>query len=123
MYDEQCDEHGDEDINVSRVFSEVYSVVIALGEDIVSRVASDVWEVIVTCRDTDYQPIIHQDKRLDEHELLKETFDMIVLLHLEYWCDDDEERDALVRMINENTRKYWDNLWDNLDNGLIISLI
>jgi len=75
-----------------KVFSESYAILLALGEDYISRIPEDVLEFVKSKMDLDYLPQIDENKEFKDQPILKETFAMIAWLRLKYWCKSEEER-------------------------------
>ena len=89
-----------------KVFSEAYNVVKAMGEYYVSRIEPDIWEIIKNNRDFNYSPVIDENKPLREQNVSYETIEMIAFLYRDYWCDSEEEKASLIRIFEENERKW-----------------
>ena len=89
------------------VLSEVYAVVVAMGEQWVRRIPEDVWQDIIAKKNNDYEPKIDRKKALDEQGLAKDTITFISLLHSEFWCDSEEERARLLAIFDRNQAE-WD---------------
>ena len=87
------------------VLSEVYEVVIAMGGGYKDRIPEDRWAVIAERRNKGYTPFIDKNKPLNEQKITNETITFIAMLHRDYWCDTDEERERLEAVFAENERR------------------
>ena len=56
-------------------------------------------------RDINYEPIIDENKPLNEQNILKESRAMIAMLELDYWCETDEEIAELLRVLQTNEQE------------------
>jgi len=97
-------------MSADKVFSEVYNVVVALGEEYKTRIAADVWETIEKERNLDYSPFIDENKPLDEQDISMEAINMIALLYRDYWCDTDEKKEKFAAMLQVNEKKLQETL-------------
>ena len=57
-------------------------------------------------KDNSYKKIINADVPIIEQNLKEETLSIIALLNLQYWCEDESEKERLRNIYNENERKY-----------------
>ena len=57
-------------------------------------------------KDNSYKKIINADVPIIEQNLKEETLSIISLLNLQYWCEDESEKERLRNIYNENERKY-----------------
>ena len=53
----------------------------------------------------DYKPNIDPKIPLDEQKLQKKTFSILAMLNLNYWCEDEKEKQDLIAIYAENDRK------------------
>ena len=89
----------------TKVLSEVYNIVIALGKDYKARIAPDVWETIEKERDLGHSPFIDVNKRLGDQNISRETISMIALLYHDYWCNSEQEKERFLNLLKENEEK------------------
>ena len=87
---------------MNKILSEVYAVVMAMGEHWRDRIAPDVWEDVVNKKDDDYNPYIDPNKDLVSQNIEDETITFIAMLHRDYWCDTEEERESLIAIFQKN---------------------
>lgn len=91
---------------MEKVLSEVHAVVLAMGKEYQIRIPDDVWSAIEENKDKSYQPIIDENKALNEQGLLIDTVTFIAMLHRDYWCNSEEELSNLLQELQENEDKY-----------------
>ena len=83
-------------------FSEIYSILTSLGDEFTNKLPDEVLSFIANERDVRYNPIIDEDKSNHEQGFDKTTMTFITMLKLDYWCESNEERDKLLRELDEN---------------------
>ena len=66
----------------------------------------------------DYIPKYDASIQIEKQNIQRETIAMIALLHLNYWCDSEEEKSKIREILNENEIKYQKELHEkyNSDN-------
>ncbi|MCL2739907.1 MAG: hypothetical protein FWE47_01750 [Oscillospiraceae bacterium] len=86
-------------------FSQAYAVIVALGDEYISRLPEDVLALFKKQSNDAYMPKIDAEKPLREQGLSEEAMAMIAMLRLEYWCDTQEEKDELLNYLETNQQK------------------
>lgn len=54
----------------------------------------------------DYNPKYEPNIPLENQKIKRDSIAMIALLHLNYWCDTQEEKDKLERLYTKNEYIY-----------------
>lgn len=69
-------------------------------------------------KDKNYVKGINPNVPIKDQELKKETLSIIALLNLQYWCDNEAEKERLKKIYADNEKKYQDMLQEkyNSDN-------
>lgn len=91
---------------MENVLSEVYAVVLAMGAEYKIRIPDDVWNVICDAKNDNYHPFVDENKALHEQGLMKDTITFIAMLHRDYWCDSEEEREELIALFESNEAEW-----------------
>lgn len=99
------------------IFSEVYNILLALGDNYISRIPAKVLQTIKNARNMQYSPMIYKDKSIDQQNVSKDAIDMIALLHINYWCYSEEEKNKLYNILKENEKKENQRLLKNIFNS------
>ena len=86
------------------IFSEVYSVLLILGEKYIYRIPYNVLSTIRNARDIEYCPKYDRNKPLEEQKISRQALNIIAKLHYEYWCDSPEDRAKLYKILQNNER-------------------
>lgn len=93
-------------VKTKEMYSEVYSILNMLGNDYISKLPGSLVTMINEERLKTYEPKYEPDISLDKQKLQRDTIAMIALLHLNYWCDSNEEKENLKELFKDNEKKY-----------------
>ena len=93
-----------------KVYSEVYAFLNIISEEDRNKVPKKLKEMIEEEREKEYTPSYTFEIPIEEQEISDEAIAMIALLHLNYWCEDENEKERLNEIFNENEKKYQDEL-------------
>lgn len=88
-----------------RIYSEVYSIINLMDDKYKKRLPLKLYELIDKERVITYNPVFDPKISLIEQNISREAIAMLVLLQLNYWCDTDEEKEEINKMLKENTTK------------------
>ena len=89
-------------MNSSLAYSEVYEILNLLEDEYKNRVPEKVIEFFERERDEKYNPIIEIDVPLDKQNLKRETMVLLAILNMNYWCDNEDEKQEMLKSFNEN---------------------
>lgn len=89
-------------MNSSLAYSEVYEILNLLEDEYKNRVPEKVIEFFERERDEKYNPIIEIDVPLDKQNLKRETMVLLAILNMNYWCDNEDEKQEMLNSFNEN---------------------
>lgn len=92
-----------EDIKLA--YCEVDMILGQMEEKYVNKVPSELRKLFKEQKRDDYSPKIRVDIPLDEQKLLRKTIAILAMLNLNYWCEDENEKQDLIQMYAENDRK------------------
>ena len=53
----------------------------------------------------DYEPNIDKNIPLEEQQLERKTLAILAMLNLNYWCENEEEKEELIRAYSNNDKK------------------
>lgn len=88
-----------------KMYSEVYSIINLMSEEYKKRLPSQLYELIKKERLETYNPVFNPKINLVEQNISREAVAMLVLLQLNYWCDSEEEKQEINKMLKENSTK------------------
>lgn len=105
-------------VKIPRAYSEVYSFINTLGIEYKEKIPNKVYDTIRDNRDKEYNPIYKKEQTMQEGILSYEALCLLSALNLQYWCNDNEEKNILKQKYIENTKKEqekysYDNLFKN----------
>lgn len=105
-------------VKIPRAYSEVYSFINTLGIEYKEKIPDKVYDTIRDNRDKEYNPIYKKEQTIQEGILSYEALCLLSALNLQYWCNDNEEKNILKQKYIENTKKEqekysYDNLFKN----------
>ena len=96
------------DIKTKETYSEVYGVLELLGEYYIRRLPSKMYNMIEEERLKEYNPSYSMP--IKNENIKKEALAIIAVLHLNYWCETEEEKRRLNNFFENNYTKYQDEL-------------
>lgn len=89
-----------------KVFSEIDSFLSIIGEKYRNKIPKKLQEMYKMKKEEGYNPKYTLEIPLEKQDIRRETIAMIGLLHLNYWCENEEEKKELQRLFNDNENKY-----------------
>lgn len=93
-------------IKTKEIYSEVYQVLNLLGNDYIDKLPTSLINMLREKREVNYNPQYTDDIPLNEQNIKKETMSIIVLLYLNYWCKDENEKLEVKQILKSNEDKY-----------------
>ena len=91
-------------------YVEVLGILDLLDEEQKNRIPKKLKEFFENNKNQDYQVNIDSNIPLEEQNLLQETVDILAMLKLNYWCTIEKEKEGLLNLLNENEKKYQEEL-------------
>lgn len=91
-------------------YVEVLGILDLLDEEQKNRILKKLKEFFENNKNQDYQVNIDSNIPLEEQNLLQETVDILAMLKLNYWCTNEKEKEGLLNLLNENEKKYQEEL-------------
>lgn len=85
-----------------KTYSEVYAILNMLGEYYIEKLPEVMYKNIVQLRLEEYNPKYDETKSLKSQHLSRDAISMIAFFHLSYWCEDNEEKLNLKKIIKVN---------------------
>ena len=86
-------------------YSEVYEILNLMGKEYKDKIPSKLMQIIIDEMDKDYKPNIDIKKPLKEQNLKQRTFDILGMIKLNYWCENEIEKKEFLNKISENDKK------------------
>lgn len=91
---------------IRKAYSEVYEILQLLDDEFIDKVPKKFMEFIEKEKDNDYIPNIKPNVSLEEQELLEDTINILAMLKLDYWCENEAEKQELLDILNKNEIEY-----------------
>ena len=88
------------------IYSEVYSILNLLGDSFIDKLPKQLYSLIQKEKSDTYNPTYNSIDNLKDQDIRKESISMIALFHLNYWCNDDEEKQSLKDIFERNEEKH-----------------
>ena len=89
-----------------QAYAEIDEFIKLLNEEERSRIPQKIIDYFRTEKDQNYHKEINVDVPIDKQNLKEETLALIAVLYLDYICDDENEKDLLNGIYQENENKY-----------------
>lgn len=89
-----------------QAYSEVYSFLLLLDEKDRNKVPLKLRNFFKEEKDKEYVKVIKKDIPIKDQNLKEETLALIAFLNLKYWCDDEDEKQKLMKIYADNDKKY-----------------
>ena len=109
-------------LDTMMAYSEVWTILNCLEDEYAARVPQKVKNFFEEERLKEYEPQIDVDKPLTEQNLQRETMVLLAMLNINYWCNNEEEREFYLRKMARNDNKKYDPNNTSWDLGRIFDL-
>lgn len=93
-------------LNTRQAYSEIDEILRLLSIEQRNKVPEELRELFSKEKDKDYIKVIDPLIAIREQNLKKETLEIIALLNLQYWCEDEAEKERLRKVYAQNERAY-----------------
>ena len=91
--------------NLKKAFSEVDMILDLIDSEMKNKVSANFIKFIKEEKDNNYKPNINPELPLEEQNILPETIDILDLLKLNYWCNEEEKKE-LLKVLNKNEQQF-----------------
>ena len=91
--------------NIPRAYSEVYAFMNTIGQEYINKVPKRIYEKIRNNRDKSYNPIYNKNQTMTKDSISKEALSLIAGLNLQYWCENEKEKEKLKQCYKANQLK------------------
>ena len=96
--------------DIRKAYSETYEILQFLGSEFINKIPNKFLEFIEREKDNEYVVNIKLDIPLEEQDLLEDTINILAMLKLDYWCEDEHEKEELRKILAENEHNYQEDL-------------
>ena len=91
--------------NLLKAYAEVDKILSFMEVKYVEKVPQKMREMFKNEKLQGYEPKIDKDLPLDQQNLQRKTLAILTLLNLNYWCENQEEKQEFIKAYSENDRK------------------
>ena len=91
--------------DIKMAYCEVDIILGQMEEEYVNKVPTELRKLFKEQKRMDYSPKIKADIPLADQNLMRKTIAILAMLNLNYWCEDEKEKQDLIQMYSENDRK------------------
>ena len=91
--------------NLLKAYSEVDKILSFMEIRYVAKVPKKMREMFKNEKLQDYEPNIDKNIPLEEQQLERKTLAILAMLNLNYWCENEEEKEELIRAYSNNDKK------------------
>lgn len=87
-------------------YAEVDYVIKHMNERYIAKLPQNLLNFFETMKDPEHEIYINPHKPLQEQGLKKYALEIIALLHVKYWCENQERKEELLEKMRENQEKF-----------------
>ena len=98
--------------NRRQAYTEIVNVIELVDEYNRNKIPKKLMEFFKVEKDNNYTKVIDPKIPIKEQNLKKETLALIAMLNLQYWCEDEKEKQRLKKIYANNEIKYQEELRD-----------
>lgn len=93
-------------MSTRQAYSEIDEFLSLLKDEEINKVPKKIRDLFKEEKDKNYKKIIDPNKPIKEQNLKEETLAIIALLNLQYWCEDEKEKERLKEIYAKNEKLY-----------------
>ncbi len=93
-------------IATRQAYTEIDTFINLLDEYNKNKIPQKLREYFKNNRDINYSKEINPNRPIKEQNLKEETLALIALLNLQYWCEDETEKQRLKKIYDNNENEY-----------------
>ena len=93
-------------INIRQAYSEIDEFLGFLSDVQRNKIPQKLREFFKEEKDPNYKKGISSNVPIKNQNLKEETLGIIALLNLQYWCENEQEKDRLKEVYSQNEKKY-----------------
>ena len=107
--------------NMRKAYSEVDAILELLEIDFVEKIPQRLRDFLKEKKDVNYVVNINPNLPLEEQQLLSETICILALIKLDYWCENENEKQELLNLFNNNEMEFQRKLEERYSSEKIFS--
>lgn len=91
-----------ESLAISRTYSELYGILNLLGNSYINKLPSKLYQLIISQKEDSYNPRYNSIQDLKNSNLSEHTLPMLMLFHINYWCEDENDKKQIQYILKKN---------------------
>lgn len=91
--------------NLSKAYVEILEILSYMEQKYVDMIPKKLLNLFYEERDKDYKIDINPKVSLAEQNLQRKTLVLLAMLNLNYWCEDETEKQEMLKMYADNDKK------------------
>ncbi len=88
--------------DIASAYSEIDEILSKMEDRYVNKIPYKIRELIKKEKNNNYHPNIEFSEEILDNKLQRKTIAILAWLNLNYWCDDEEEKEKLIAIYHEN---------------------
>ena len=88
--------------DIASAYSEIDEILSKMEDRYVNKIPDKIRELIKKEKNNNYHPNIEFSEEILDNKLQWKTIAILAWLNLNYWCDDEEEKEKLIAIYHEN---------------------
>lgn len=96
--------------NLAKAYAEVDKILSFMEIEYIKKVPKKLRELFKREKLKNYNPNIEKNIPLNEQNLERKTYAILAMLDLHYWCNNEEEKQELLRAYSNNDKKRQEEL-------------
>ena len=88
--------------DIASAYSEIDEILSKMEDRYVNKIPYKIRELIKKEKNNNYHPNIEFSEEILDNKLQRKTIAILAWLNLNYWCDDEEEKEKLIAIYREN---------------------
>ena len=106
--------------NLLKAYAEVDKILSFMEVKYVEKIPKKMREMFKNEKLQDYEPNIDKNIPLEEQQLERKTFAILAMLNLNYWCENQEEKQELLRAYSDNDKKHREELEEKYNSDIFL---
>ena len=106
--------------NLLKAYAEVDKILSFMEVKYVEKIPKKMRKMFKNEKLQDYEPNIDKNIPLEEQQLERKTFAILAMLNLNYWCENQEEKQELLRAYSDNDKKHREELEEKYNSDIFL---
>lgn len=90
---------------LSEGMTETLDILNHMDKKYIEKIPKDFMNFLEENKSIDYKPDLNHSLKIDEMDLKEETKDILSVIYMNYWCNDNEKSEY-INLLNKNEQAY-----------------